>query len=148
MTKLRGISKFFVLPIAVLMLCTMTVFAANYGIANGNFYWLNSSPYTSQSFTASGGNIYLEGVATSVNSGTFRITMEKKGFWGWSAVGNQYPVDCGSGWTYNTRTGHMVQGQYFKRAWATGTGTYRFKLTSISGPTQRVAFTQVYWFSE
>lgn len=148
MVKRHSIFKSLILSVTIFMLCTMTAFAANAAISNGSIYWLNHTQYTSQSFNASGGNIYLEGVATSANSGSFRITMEKKGILGWNAVGNQYTVNCGSYWTYNTRTGSNVQGQYFKRAWATGSGTYRFKLTKVSGNNQQVAFTQVYWFSE
>jgi|GEM_PF-6635149 len=131
----RFLSIFLSLALLLACLTPITAFAVSKTIA-----WQQGTSrtiYTSSSKFSNSNNIVFEGVATSSESGSFKVTLQKKNIFGvWKDTSNVYTVKQHHNQTYSTTAKTMVTGQFFKLYWPGGSGTYRLKMSNPTVPQQ------------
>lgn len=143
MISLKKISKKI---IAVCVMMTMLVLSTIPAFASGSndvrtYSWLQATKPTFEEpcGTISAGNgdtLIFQGIATSSQSGTFNVRLQKKGVFGiWNDTNNVYTVRQHHDQTYDTINNHYVTGQFYRLYWNIHeNGTYRVVLYNPSAP--------------
>lgn len=130
--------------IAVVLVMSIA-FATTAFALSSTFTWLSGTYPTKNESLGSmnpSNGIKFAGVATSAESCTFTVKLQKQGWFGtWSDVGNTYTITSDSVTRYDSRQGCYVQGQPFLLVWpTTDNATYRLHFEVQSNP-QVVGFT-------